>query len=102
MSTTPETDRVVNESMGTMMNIEEWQAAYRTLLIHAGEMERQRNAAGREAMEYAAQRCRYYLKHQDHPSRWEDKSEYQQGVQIACDNLAAIMLEEAGKYPPNV
>lgn len=101
MSTTPETDQVVHDAMGTQMNTKEWQAAFRALLIHAGEMERQRTAAGREAMEYAAQRCRYYLKHQDYPSRWEDKSEYQQGVQIACDNLAAIMLEEAGKYPPN-
>jgi hypothetical protein len=65
------------------------------------KLETERNAARREALEYAAQRCRYYIKHQDYPSRWEDKSEYQQGVQIACDNLAEIMLEEAGKYPPN-
>ena len=50
------------------------------------------------AFERAAQICRYYLKHQNHPSRWDDKSDYEQGVQIACDNLAALMLEEAGKF----
>jgi hypothetical protein len=49
------------------------------------------------AFERAAQLCRYYLKHQNHPSRWEDKSGYEQGVQITCENLAELMLEEAGK-----
>ena len=55
-------------------------------------------AAACSAFERAAQLCRYYLKHQNHPSRWEAKSDYQQGVQIACENLAGLMLEEAGKF----
>ena len=50
------------------------------------------------AFERAAQICRYYLKHQNHPSRWDDKSDYEQGVQIACENLAVLMLEEVGKF----
>lgn len=50
------------------------------------------------ALDRAAQICRYYLKHQNHPSRWEDKSEYEKGVQVACENLATEMLNEAGKF----
>jgi hypothetical protein len=52
------------------------------------------------AFERAAQVCRYYLKHQNHPTRWERKSQYEQGVQIACENLAELMLEEAAKLKP--
>lgn len=54
-------------------------------------------AATCSAFERAAQLCRYYLKHQNHSSRWEQKSDYEQGVQIACENLASLMLKEAGK-----
>lgn len=55
-------------------------------------------AATCSAFERAAQICRYYLKHQNFPSRWEDKSEYEKGIQIACENLAKSMLEEVGKF----
>lgn len=51
-----------------------------------------------KAFEKAAQICRYYLKHQNFPSKWEDKSDYEKGVQIACENLAELMLEEALKF----
>jgi hypothetical protein len=55
-------------------------------------------AATCSAFERAAQICRYYLKHQNFPSRWENKSEYEKGIQIACENLAKAMLEEVGKF----
>ena len=55
-------------------------------------------AATCSAFERAAQICRYYLKHQNFPSRWEDKSEYEKGIQIACENLEKSMLEEVGKF----
>jgi curli biogenesis system outer membrane secretion channel CsgG len=55
-------------------------------------------AASLAAFERAAQICRYYLKHQNFPSRWESKSEYEKGIQIACENLAKNMLEEVGKF----
>lgn len=55
-------------------------------------------AATCSAFERAAQICRYYLKHQNFPSRWENKSEYEKGIQIACENLAKAILEEAGKF----
>ena len=55
-------------------------------------------AATCAAFERAAQICRYYLKHQNFPSRWESKSEYEKGIEIACENLAKSMLEEAGKF----
>lgn len=54
-------------------------------------------SAPASTFERAAKICRYYLKHQNHPSRWEDKSEFEKGVQVACDNLAALMLQEAEK-----
>lgn len=52
--------------------------------------------ARKEAFEDAAQRCRYYLKHQNYPE-WEDASEYEKGVMVACGNLEKIMLQEAAK-----
>jgi hypothetical protein len=58
-------------------------------------------AIRREAFEDAAQQIRYYLKHQNYPSSWDNQDEYQRGVTIACENLEKIMLEEAQKpYPP--
>ena len=53
----------------------------------------------KEAFEDAAQECRYYLKHQNYPSSWDNKDEYQRGVQIACENLEKIMLERAEREP---
>lgn len=50
----------------------------------------------RQAFERAAQRCRYYLKHQNYPT-WDNASEYERGVMVACEALESIMLEEAGK-----
>lgn len=57
-------------------------------------------AQRKEAFEDAAQHCRYYLKHQNFPSSWETKDEYQRGAQIVCENLEKIMLEEASKCEP--
>lgn len=44
----------------------------------------------------AAQICRYYLKHQNYP-QWENQSEYEKGVQVACQNLEKLFLEEGEK-----
>ena len=56
----------------------------------------------KDAFEDAAQRCRYYLKHQNYPTSWNDKDEFQRGVQIACENLEKIMLEESEKPSSNM
>lgn len=52
------------------------------------------DGARKESFERAAQICRYYLKHQDQPSRWDDQSEYEKGITIACGNLEKLMLDE--------
>lgn len=50
----------------------------------------------RDTLEWAAQRCRYYLKRQNIGS-WDDATDFEKGVEVACQNLERIMLEEARK-----
>lgn len=54
-------------------------------------------AVRREALEQAAQRCRYYAKHQNFERDLEtgELSEYANGVEITCDNLSGIFEDEA-------
>jgi len=51
-----------------------------------------------EIWELAAQRCRYYLKHQGF-SNWDGLGEYARGVTVACNNLEEEFLKRAGSKP---
>lgn len=68
------------------------------LIALARQFERElaaRPEGGRhEAFEEAAQKCRYYLKHQNFS---QEQNDYDLGVTAACENLEKIMLEEAEK-----
>lgn len=64
------------------------------LAPHIAKLRADLDSARKESFERAAQICRYYLKHQDQPSRWDDQSEYEKGTTIACGNLAKLMLDE--------
>lgn len=46
-----------------------------------------------ECAENIQQAVRYYLKYQNYPM-WEDKSEYQKGVQVACENIEELIEED--------
>jgi hypothetical protein len=71
-------------------------APARTAII-AGIITAEFAAVRREALEQAAQRCRYYAKHQNFERDLEtgELSEYAKGVEITCDNLSGIFEDEA-------
>lgn len=54
-------------------------------------------AARREALEWAAQRCRYYFKNQNFTS--DTNEGFQSGTEIACSNLSDLFEKEAAMSP---
>lgn len=40
-----------------------------------------------------SQKIRYYLKHQNLPSAWDNMTEFDRGVHVTCNNLEKIALE---------
>jgi len=54
--------------------------------------------AWEEATSKAAQKVRYYLKHQNYPA-WEKASEFERGVMIACKNVEEIIAPHKPEPP---